>query len=218
MGKRFFITLCLIACIQCGWAQNTVESIRKRYADIKEMITPTSGEEENFNDGATFTQCYKVEASHWLPATGGHRENITFYFGEKENEEDEVYASHFLTFVTTKYNYAVREYYEEYLYDEDGKIAFIYANAPYEYVDEDEGKPNETPQQFEYRFYFNKGKLLNAVVKKRPVEANPTIPFKVDYEGTKLNKNYNRALQQYLHSAEKYSKLYDVLDQTTYEY
>ena len=111
MGKRLFITLCLIACIQCGWAQNTVESIRKRYADIKELIGEKTGEEENFNDGATFTQCYKVEASHMLPATGGHRENITFYFDEKENENDEVYASHFLTFVTTKYNYAVREYY-----------------------------------------------------------------------------------------------------------
>ena len=217
MKKRFFLTLCFILCIQCGWAQNTVESIRKRYADIKEMITDKTGEEENYNDGATFIQCYKVEASHWLPATGGHKENITFYFGEKENEEDEVYASHYLTFVTTKYNYAVREYYEEYLYDEDGKIAFIYGFSPYEFV-EDTGSPNDIPLEFEYRFYFNKGKLLNAVIKKRPVEDNSTTPFKVDYEGTKLKNYYDRVFQGYLHSAEKYSKLYDVLDETTYEY
>ena len=217
MRKRFFITLCLIASIQCGWAQNTVESIRKRYADIKEMISGTTGEEENFNDGATFTQCYKVEAAHWLPATGGHKENITFYMGEKENEEDQIYASHFLTFVTTKYNYSVREFYEEYLYDEDGKIAFIYAYTPYEYV-EDTGSADDTPLAFEYRFYFNKGKLLHAIIKKRPVEDGATSPFKVDYEGTKLNKYYNRAFQQYMHNAEKYSKLFDALDQTTYEY
>ncbi|MBR5083428.1 MAG: hypothetical protein IKX33_02420 [Prevotella sp.] len=217
MGKRLFITLCLIACIQCGWAQNTVESIRKRYADIKELIREKTGEEESYTDGATFTQCYKVEAAHWLPATGGHKENITFYFDEKENENDEVYASHFLTFVTTKYNYAVREYYEEYLYDPDGKIAFIYAYLPYEYI-EDTGSPNDVPVQLEYRFYFNNGKLLHALIKKRPLEDNTTTAFQVAYEGKKPNGWYDRELIRYMHNAEKYSKLFDALDQTTYEY
>lgn len=215
MGKSIFITLCLIVCTQCGWAQNTVESIRKRYADIKEMITEKTGEEENFNDGATFTQCYKVEASHWLPATGGHKENITFYFDEKEGS-DEIYSSHYLTFVTTKYNYAVREYYDEYLYDEDGKIAFIYAYLPFEYVDD--SPTGDDPLQFEYRFYFNKGKLLHAVIKMRPVENSATTPFKVDYEGKKLNERYSNELQRYMDSAEKYRKLFDTLDETTYGY
>lgn len=209
--------MCLLVCIQCGWAQNTVESIRKRYADIKEMFTEKSGDEESFTDGATFVQCYKVEASHWLPATGGHKENITLYFDERENEKDEVYNSHYLTFVTTKYNYAVREYYEEYLYDQDGKIAFIYAFLPYEYV-EDTGSPDDLALQLEYRFYFNNGKLLHSIIKKRPVEDNTTTPFTVDYEGKKLNEYYDQALHRYLHSAEKYSKLFDVLDATTYEY
>lgn len=218
MGRRISITLCLLVCIiQCGWAQSTVESIRKRYADIKEMIAEKTGEEENFNDGATFTQCYKVEASHWLPATGGHKENITFYFGERENEEDQIYDSHYLTFVTTKYNYSVREYYEEYLYDEDGKIAFIYAFAPYEYV-EDTGSADDVPLQIEFRFYFNKGKLLHAIIKKRPVEDNSTTPFKVDYEGKKLNGYYDQAYQRYVYSAEKYGKLFNTLDETTYGY
>ena len=217
MRKRLFIVVCLMACIQCGWAQNTVESIRKRYADIKEMITEKTGEEENFNDGATFMQCYKVEASHWLPGTGGHRENITFYFDEKEGK-DEVYSSHYLTFATTKYNYSALEYYEEYLYDEDGKIAFIYAFSPYETI-EDEGSPNnELSLQIENRFYFNKGKLMHAVIKTRPVEGNATTPFKVDFEGNKLNEKYREELQRYMDNAEKYRKLFDTLDETTYGY
>ena len=86
MRKSVFIMLCFMMSVQLGWTQNTVESIRKRYVNIKEMIDVNPDDEENFNDGATFTQCYKVEASHWLPATGGHKENITFYFDERENE------------------------------------------------------------------------------------------------------------------------------------
>ena len=34
--------------------------------------------------------------------------------------------------LTAKYNFAAREYYEEYLYDDKGQVMFIYAYTPNE--------------------------------------------------------------------------------------
>ena len=61
------ILLCLAVHVQCGWAQNTIASIRQRYADMKEYIESHNGDNEN--DGADWKECYHVEARHFLPAT-----------------------------------------------------------------------------------------------------------------------------------------------------
>ena len=116
MKKRVFILLGLFVCLQAGWAQNTVESIRKRYSDMKEYISTKN--EDNPMDGATWGEYYHLEARMFLPASGGHKENLYMYWDERE--EEKIYPSHYITFATTKYNYSAMDYYEEFMYDKDG--------------------------------------------------------------------------------------------------
>ena len=50
MKKRMILLLCLSALLQMGWAQNTMESIRQRYSDVKNYIATHTG--DNKDDGA----------------------------------------------------------------------------------------------------------------------------------------------------------------------
>ena len=201
------IMLCLAANVQWGWAQNTMASIRQRYADMKEYINTHNG--TNDNDGAEWMECYHVEARHFLPATGGHKEDVYMYFGEKENPNDLIYTQHFLKFVTTKYNYAVREYYEEYLYDEDGNIAFIYALQPWLDIDGDKDL------DYEFRFYFNKGKLINTIVKKSPIGENA---FVEDYSGATVRKPHQEFYQGFLAKSKAFMKMFKSMEEVMYNY
>lgn len=202
------ILMCLTIHVQFGWGQNTIASIRQRYADMKEYIKSHNGDNEN--DGAEWMECYHVEARHFLPATGGHKENVYMYFGEKENPNDEVYASHFLKFVTTKYNYSVREFYEEYLYDTDGNIAFIYAKHPYLSFGE-----NDEDMDYEFRFYFSKGKLIHTIVKKSTPEKGD---YKEEYSGSTVKKIHQETYQDFLNKSREFMKMFNAVDHALYNF
>jgi hypothetical protein len=205
MKRKTLTTLLLYMAIyaQCGWAQNTVASIRQRYAAIKEQIAKSDKDEY-------FKQYYHVEASHNLPATGPHKEDVYMYFDEKESNEDRIYAEHSLKFVTTKYNYAVREYYEEYLYDADGNVAFIYAVQPWLTLgDSTDG------MDYEFRYYFSKGKLLQTIVKK---SVSGKGQFVEEYSGATVKEQYRNIYQNYLYEARKFKKLFEDVEQATYNY
>ena len=88
-----------------------------------------------------------------------------------ENAE-QIYADLHLDFATQKYNFAAREYYQEYLYDKQGNIEFIYSIEP----DVINGI------DYEYRFYFSKGRLIDVLVKSRKTGAGETI-FNTIYQG-----------------------------------
>ena len=209
MNKTLAILLfCLALHAQWGVAQNTMASIRQRYAAMKEYINTHNG--TNDNDGAEWMECYHVEARHFLPATGGHKENVYMYFGEKENPDDLIYAKHWLKFVTTKYNYAVREYYEEYLYDEDGNIAFIYAFQPWLDIED-----KSEDMDYEFRFYFNKGKLINTVVKKSPLGENA---FVEDYSGATVKKAYQEFYQGFIARSKDFMKLFYSMENAMYNF
>lgn len=202
------LMLCLATNVQWGWAQNTIASIKQRYADMKEYINTHNG--TNDNDGAEWMECYHVEARHFLPATGGHKEDVFMYFGEKENPNDLIYAKHFLKFVTTKYNYAVREYYEEYLYDEDENIAFIYAFQPWLSIGD-----NGEDTDYEFRYYFNKGKLIKTIVKKSALGENN---FVEDYSGATVKKAHQEFYQGFLARSKAFMKLFNSMEDAMYNY
>ena len=206
MKKKITLLLCLAAIVQLGFAQNTVESIRKRYAGCKEYITTHNG--DNQNDGAEWAEYYHVEARQFLPATGGHKEDLYMYFDERE--EEKIYASHYITFATKKYNYAAREYYEEYMYDPDGNVAFIYAFDPmWSYGG------NAADEQYEFRFYLNKGKLIQAVIKKR---ADGNQAFTDVFSGSNLGKEYVEVYKSYLGVAGDIKKLFENIEKEAYNY
>ena len=206
MKKRLTLLLLLAAVMQLGWAQNTVESIRKRYADNKDYIATHQG--DNANDGAEWGEYYHLEVSQFLPATGGHKEDVYMYFDERE--EDKIYPSHYITFATKKYNFAAREYYEEYMFDSNGSVAFIYAYDPMWTPDE-----NGADEQYEFRFYLNKGKLLKAIVKKR---AEDNLPFTEVFSGATLKPAYSDVLEARKDTAEKIKQLFVTIEEDAYNY
>lgn len=176
------------------YAQDAVESIRKEYAALKADIAEMMREE------GRPSEYYQVLVRQNLPGTGPHFEDTRMYWGERD--DDEIYPTHYLHMVTTKYNFAAREFYEEYLYDEKGRIHFIYAQTP----DADE----DIATMHEFRFYFNAGKLVKVLVKSRKVaEAGA---FADEYSGATVPAKYDSHYQNYLAWVKRFSKLFDAVD------
>ena len=208
MKQRIFILLCLVACLQVAMAQNTVESIRQRYNAMKEYIASHNG--ENQNDGAEFGEFYHLKASQWLPATGGHIEDTFLYWDEVEGDEEQIYPDHRLKFVTTRYNFAARQYYEEYLYDTNGNVAFIYAYNPMLTIDGD-----SEDMEYEFRFYINKGRLLKGIVKQK---GGAQQSYKEVWQGTKLPAKYDDEFSTYMAHANQFPELFVNIEKRTYSY
>jgi len=193
-------------------AQNTIASIRKAYQEQKNVIAEMA---EDFPyDG--YPPCYyHLSVVMNLPATGLHRENIRMYFGEKDQDEEEdynPYPPHYLSFLTTKYNYAAREFYEEYLYDNQGQLMFIYAQTP----DIDMSKMHEL------RLYFDGQKLLRLNVKaSEELEsyddtAVKKAGFKDVYTGTTIPEAYKEFCDMYKSKAEQFLGMFKSIDNVVY--
>ena len=160
--KKLLLSIMLItALLPTVAAQDLIAGIRQRYAAAKEYVA------EMMNPDGYPPRYYEALVTENLPGTGPHKESIKMFYGDKECEECEdedgfdvahhVHPIHWLRFVTAQYNYAALNYYDEYLFDENGKLEFIYAFEPYGLDQKDR----------EYRCYFSNGKLLNFIVKAR---------------------------------------------------
>jgi len=207
MFKFRILALLLFASnLYIGLAQNTVESIRKRYADAKEYARTHTG--SNLDDGADFGLFYHVEARQWLPATGGHIENVYMYYDEDYVADSVIYKPHYLVFATKRFNFAAREYYQEFLYDADGKIAFIYAYDP---MTELEGDEND--KQYEFRFYFSKGRLIMALVKRKNYDEKE---FQQAYSGTTIPAKYKSSYYDLLSASESILQLFKDIEKEAY--
>lgn len=213
MKKRIFMLLCLAAMLQTGWAQkgavNTdrqVENIRQRYTEMKKYVATHTG--HDLNDGADFGEYYHLEARQWLPGTGGHIEDTYLFWGEVEGDAEEIYPRHYVQFVTKKFNYAARNYYQEFLYDADGHVAFIYAYDP---MLELEGDAND--KQYEFRFYFNKGHLLKAIVKSKSYDQQE---FRQVWSGTTLKPVYQSNYDEYINAARTMRELFINIEKEAY--
>jgi hypothetical protein len=212
MKKLIVIALMMVGGLQMAVAQNTIASIRKAYQEQKNVIAEMA---EDFPyDG--YPPCYyHLSVVMNLPATGLHRENIRMYFGEKEQDEEEdynPYPPHYLSFLTTKYNYAAREFYEEYLYDNQGQLMFIYAQTP----DIDMSKMHEL------RLYFDGQKLLRLNVKaSEELEsyddtAVKKAGFKDVYTGTTIPEAYKEFCDMYKSKAEQFLGMFKSIDNVVY--
>ncbi len=150
--KRITLTIGLLCCMMLSVnAQTTVESIRERYNGIKSTLADMMQE-----DGIPAEYC-QLRLKQNLPATGPHFEDVLLYWGDDEDDEYAIYPNHHICYAQTKYNFAAREFYEEYLYDDKGNLIFIYAHNPD--IGFDDGLI------YDFRFYLNKGKVMNVIVK-----------------------------------------------------
>ena len=187
----------LLAMAQTMWAQDAIESIREQYAGVKEMIARMEP------DQGWPPEYYHLKVVQNLPGTGYHEENVRMYFTDEE--VDEIYPPHKLLFVSSKYNFAAREFYEEYLFDSDGHLIFIYALTP-DAVDEKES---------ELRFYLADGNLIKTLVKSRAWGSD--APFKEEYSGTFCPPAYKPSFQAYIQYAAKFKHLFKSIDNSTYK-
>ena len=93
-----------------------------------------------------------------------------------------------------KNNYGCRDFYEEFLYDENEEVEFVYAANP-------------DMQDFlggEFRFYLKDGKLVKVLVKLRDEQTNK---MEVQYEGKDIPETYKSQFQIYIDRANQIRKL-----------
>lgn len=123
-----------------------VKSVRAAYAEAKEKMKLANGEQSPRND-AVATLHYNV------PATGGRTTVVHCYYDLDTDADGAHYHPYF---ITLKYNVAVREFYEEYLFDpETDKLLFVFIQG-----DTFEGTKNEE------RYYYDAaGKLASENIK-----------------------------------------------------
>lgn len=204
--KRIIIFIGMMACVLTVSAQDAVSAIRKHYTETQEMVKLYAEWEKEGEWTMPCPMYYEVNIKQNLPGTGYHKEWIRLYFYEKENEEweaDEPMLFRNIHFVTAKYNYAAREFYDEYLFDEKGNLEFIFARN----ADIDDFKGGE------YRFYFKDGKLIKVIVSVRNLE---TEKYEQKYTGAKVPADYESDYNNYLGSAEHYKELFKTIDAGTF--
>jgi len=190
-------------------AQNTVESIRKAYQNVKKEIAQMS---ENFPLDGMPPEYYHLRVKQNLPATGGHEENIRMYYGELAPEEEgDPYPPHYLHFATSKYNYAAREFYEEYLYDDKGQVLFIYVLTP------DVNLSEMVP--YELRMWFDGKRLLRFNAKKFDstltyidIETLKQGSFKDEYTGKTIPEKFSDEANRCKQSAQSKLKLFKAIE------
>ena len=203
--KRIIIFIGMMACVLTVSAQDAVSAIRKHYTETQQMVAQYVEWEKEGDWTMPCPMYYEVNIKQNLPGTGYHKEWIRLYFYEKENEEweaDEPMLFRNIHFVTAKYNYAAREFYDEYLFDEKGNLEFIFARN----ADIDDFKGGE------YRFYFKDGKLIKVIVSVRNLE---TEKYEQKYTGAKVPADYESDYNNYLGSAEHYKELFKTIDAGT---
>ncbi len=204
--KRIIIFIGMMACVLTVSAQDAVSAIRKHYTETQEMVKQYAEWEKEGEWTMPCPMYYEVNIKQNLPGTGYHKEWIRLYFYEKENEEweaDEPMLFRNIHFVTAKYNYAAREFYDEYLFDEKGNLEFIFVRN----ADIDDFKGGE------YRFYFKDGKLIKVIVSVRNLE---TEKYEQKYTGAKVPADYESDYNNYLGSAEHYKELFKTIDAGTF--
>ncbi len=193
LGMLFAMTFVLSAT-----AQDAMSVIRKHYTETQQKIEAIEKEEIP-------QEYYEVKILQNLPGTGQHQEVMRLYYNVKDNEDwqpDEPMLTRDLHFVTWKYNYAAREFYEEYLYDDKGNIEFVYnRNAD---LDEVGG---------ELRLYYKDGKLFKVLVSNLNPE---TEKYEQTYSGSKMPEKYANALESINYKVGRWKRLFDELDGDTF--
>lgn len=196
--KTMMMVLLMCSVAYSVQAQDARKAIREHYAAVKEQLKMYDELKET-GDIYPVPQMYSVVVKQNLPATGYHEETIQMVYREETKSDEQIYADLYLDFATKKYNFAAREFYEEYLYDKQGRIQFIYG------LESDYGDV----YQREYRFYFSQGRLIDVNIKSR---ANDGDTFNDVYNGKYVPKEYNSYYQDRMSSSKSIMSIFKTID------
>jgi len=126
---------------------STVAEIRQAYAAAHQAI------EDSHHDGVPRNELIET-AQYMVPAAGTTNETFCCYYElSVDGEEWSVHYNPY--FITRKYNIAVHNFYEEYLYDaKSGRLLFVYIQS-----DGVDGTKNEE------RYYYGPDGLISEIIK-----------------------------------------------------
>ena len=137
-------------------AQNSVDArikqIREAYANRLTLMQ----NQQPYDDGIIVNQLAETY-NRIYPGTGLAQFNDTYYWTDDENED--YMLKPVLYFVTSNYtmNYGIYRFHREYLFDaETEEPMFLYVTTQF----------GEDGKLMEYRFYFDKGKLIKQIPEK----------------------------------------------------
>lgn len=178
-------------------AQTTIQSIRKTYAEVKEHIARMTPDEEGIIQEPK--EFYELNVDQNLPATGGHHERVLMYYGEQAAPDSVIYKPHYLQFATSKYNFAAREFYEEFLYNDKGQLLFVYASTPDVIIGQTE--------VYELRLWFDGKRLLRFTAKTNGEES---------FTGADIPLLFRDEVNRLKSRAQKMKTLFKGIDENTY--
>lgn len=127
-------------------AQNTAAT-RKQVAEIRKIYAQTK-ESLQFRKDAELPPDEMVVSNDYMAAGAGPIKDTYHYFFSGDYNEDfggEVYTVHF---ITRNHNIGAIDFYEEYLFNEEGSLVFYY----------------EKTGQDETRYYFDEGRLIHSII------------------------------------------------------
>ena len=179
-------------------AQDVKKAIRAHYAEAKAYVDQVKKmEAEGFS--YPVPQYFSAHVKQNLPATGFHQEEVLMYYQERRDSDEQIYPSLYLDFAVKKYNFAAREYYEEYLYDEQGRIQFIYATSPILDFEND----------YEFRLYFSGGQLAELLVKRRPQGKGD---YTTVYTGKTVPEEYQSSYNGYYGTSQTVMRTFNAIN------
>ena len=179
-------------------AQDVKKAIRAHYAEAKAYVDQVKKmEAEGFS--YPVPQYFSAHVKQNLPATGFHQEEVLMYYQERRDSDEQIYPSLYLDFAVKKYNLAAREYYEEYLYDEQGRIQFIYATSPILDFEND----------YEFRLYFSGGQLAELLVKRRPQGKGD---YTTVYTGKTVPEEYQSSYNGYYGTSQTVMRTFNAIN------
>lgn len=182
-------------------AQDALGTIRKHYAEAQEKVKEMTEREKDGYDPPPMY--YQTKVIQMLAGTGRHDELVTMYYFEEDIPGQEWMSTRSLHFATVKYNFAAREFYEEYLYDEKGNLEFIYARN----ADVADFKGGD------FRFYFQNGKLIKALLSVRNPE---TEKYEQVYSGKTAPPDYVREYKSCHATATRLKTLFKTIEDNTH--
>jgi hypothetical protein len=155
--KPFLSFLILILAINLQAQEETVKKIRERYAQV--------------NDEDAGYQTHFLELNTMQAAIGLQTTKIAFRYiaFQSDPEEDPYKLNYILAKISIDYNISDgMEYHTEYLFDDNQNLVFYYRKAVGKW------------ENYQYRYYFNKGKLIKVIIK-----SINEMGLKIDYTNIK---------------------------------
>ena len=209
MRKKFIIVILCATWALTSVAQDWKEElIGNEYREVKAWIALM---DERFPAEGIPPEWYELTVRENLPGTGPHREVTRMYWGELPTEDEgEIYPPHFLRLATEEYNFAAREFYEEYLYDEDGNVLFIYALTP--------DVSSDMVPVYELRMWFDGKRLLRFTAQRAKgldyidLETLRKASFLEEFSGESIPEKFRSETDRLLDHSQELLKLFKIID------